>query len=417
MSYDSRLLGTLWIDPFPGPDDVPALREALAALAAPGAGRLVLSPLGHGLSLEDTFDWEAALAMIDRARATVFAPRRLVIGGALRAVGEDDAHLATIALDAEGVRVERHEEDDRSAAEAAPGDLDAASDKEAEWAQLRADVADEGLAAHADALVRLCVPSLRLLPRRRSKLKSRLGGLPDVPPGFAWPVASTGEPLTFVAQIDLAEVRAADLPGSEALPDRGMLSFFHGYEPGPDAEHCGNAGRVFFFDSPLSAASAPQNPSFTRLARIPVSWSLQTEELPPVESPFYAVLLADAGVLEGDPQTRAYEVFSSIVESYGQRGVRDDDERPVHRLLGYADPLQADVYLCTEGNASRVPTASWTTLEHHRAAARWRLLLQVDSDPAREVLFGDGGVLAFMIRDDDLAARRFDRVWVEWQSH
>jgi len=97
--------------------------------------------------------------------------------------------------------------------------------------------------------------------------------------------------------------------------------------------------------------------------------------------------------------------------------VRDEDARPVHRFLGYADPLQADVYGSTEGNAARVPFEQWTTLEHHRAAARWRLLLQVDSDLSREFCFGDNGVLAFMIREDDLAARRFERVWVEWQSH
>lgn len=344
------------------------------------------------------------------------------------------------------------------------------TDKEAEWAEFRESAEEEGLSAYTERLVQICVPSLRLVPDERSELRSRIGGSPDVPADFEWPRSSTGEPLTFVAQIDLAEVRAAGLPTADVLPERGLLSFFHGYEPSTDADHVGNAGRVLFFDglAPLAPARAPEprsgpvavhvrvsadappeamgravydalksregeivsrlhglfgdgaeaeapEPS-TAIPRIPISFDLQTEELPPLESPFYANLLADVGASDRDPYPAAFEVFGGFVSLYGQRGVRDEDERPVHRLLGYADPLQADVYLCTEGNATRLPLDAWNTRDHCRAAARWRLLLQIDSDPARDVLFGDGGVLAFMIHEDELAARRFDRCWVEWQS-
>lgn len=123
MSYDSRLLGTLWIEPFPAAEDMPALREGLAALRTAGSGRLVLTPMGHGLSFEDTFDWEEALAIVERASKDVFAPRGLALGGELRAMGEDDAHLATVTVGAGGVRVEHHEDDD---------DEDAGSDGEDE---------------------------------------------------------------------------------------------------------------------------------------------------------------------------------------------------------------------------------------------------------------------------------------------
>ena len=145
--------------------------------------------------------------------------------------------------------------------------------------------------------------------------------------------------------------------------------------------------------------------------RVAASWQVETEELPAFESPSYAMRLAEAGVSVGQ------DVFAGFVAALGPRGVRDEEDRPVHRLLGYADPLQADVYGSTEGNAEQVPFDAWNTIDHARAAAGWRLLLQVDSDPGRDVLFGDGGVLAFMIRAEDLAARHFDRVWVEWQSH
>ena len=38
----------------------------------------------------------------------------------------------------------------------------------------------------------------------------------------------------------------------------------------------------------------------------------------------------------------------------------------------------------------------------------WHLLLQVDSDDAADMMWGDLGRIYFWIRDEDLAARRFD---------
>jgi uncharacterized protein YwqG len=290
------------------------------------------------------------------------------------------------------------------------------AEKEAEWAEFRVRAEEEDVGAYVEGLVRLCVPSLKLIPKASSALKSRIGGRPDLPAGFEWPRSSTDESLGFVAQVDLGEVRRSGLAGAEALPEAGLLSFFHGYEPSPNEKHTGNAGRVFFFErvTSLSPTEGPADAAILPL--VPFAFEEQTEELPPLESPFYALLLAENDGKEGAIE-RAPDVFANFVSEYGPLGLRDEDERPLHRLLGYADPLQADVYVCTEGHSKQVDFDAWTTLAHHRAAAEWQLLLQLDSDPKREILFGDGGVLSFMIRKDDLAARRFDRVWVEWQMH
>jgi uncharacterized protein YwqG len=429
MSYDSRIEGALALHPFPSADEATALREELAPLAAPGAGRLALTPLGHGLVFEQTLEWTEAITALAHARRDIFTPRGIALQGVLRAVGEDDTLLATITVDEEGLQIQPEgsdddvddvdeddvDEDDVDEDDEDDEDLD---EKASEWAAFRKLAIEEGLAAQLERLVELCVPSVRLIPRKRSKWKSRLGGLPDVPPGFVWPALSTGEPLAFVAQIDLAELREVGLPGAEALPERGALSFFHGMESSSSHGHQGNAGRVFFFDDPtLARAKAPKHPEFAALPSIALSLELQTEELPDIESAFYPQMLADEGPLPDDVYGAAAERFGSFVAHYVQRGVRDESERPVHRVLGYADPLQADVYACTEGNAAERPFDTWTSREHFAAASRWRLLLQVDSDPDRGLSFGDDGVLAFMIREEDLAARRFDRVWVDWQSH
>ncbi|WTK84008.1 YwqG family protein [Kribbella sp. NBC_01510] len=53
---------------------------------------------------------------------------------------------------------------------------------------------------------------------------SRLGGAPDLPPAITWP-RNDDEPLSFIAQVNLADVAAYDSEG--VLPRAGLLSFFY----------------------------------------------------------------------------------------------------------------------------------------------------------------------------------------------
>src|SRR5687768_3807695 len=67
----------------------------------------------------------------------------------------------------------------------------------------------------------LAEPTVLLIPEdARAQIPiggSRMGGLPDLPADAAWP-SPRGRPLTFVAQLDMAEV-ARHLPDSE-MPRR-----------------------------------------------------------------------------------------------------------------------------------------------------------------------------------------------------
>jgi len=47
---------------------------------------------------------------------------------------------------------------------------------------------------------------------------------------------------------------------------------------------------------------------------------------------------------------------------------------------------------------------------------RWRLLAQFTSDQLTGMSWGCGGLIYFWIREEDLAARRFDRVYGELVS-
>lgn len=83
---------------------------------------------------------------------------------------------------------------------------------------------------------------------------SRLGGLPNLPASIAWPVFD-GRPMTFLAQIDLAELpNCNDLAW---LPDSGTLFYFIGCGQGD--EWVEEAGRVLF-----SSAISPEERALPR---------------------------------------------------------------------------------------------------------------------------------------------------------
>ncbi len=50
-------------------------------------------------------------------------------------------------------------------------------------------------------------------------------------------------------------------------------------------------------------------------------------------------------------------------------------------------------------------------------ADEWMLLLQLDSDDGADLMWGDGGMLYFWIRKEDLRQHRFDKVWMTLQCH
>ncbi len=54
---------------------------------------------------------------------------------------------------------------------------------------------------------------------------SKLGGSPDLPPGFEWPYTPENKPLIFIAQFTLSEITHYDI--ENILPPRGRLYFFY----------------------------------------------------------------------------------------------------------------------------------------------------------------------------------------------
>src|SRR5581483_2494300 len=110
----------------------------------------------------------------------------------------------------------------------------------------------------------LIKPSIRLSTTavEEASLKigtSKLGGVPDLPPGTSWPQWK-GVPQSFIAQIRLEDVQSYYV--DKVLPSRGMLWFFYDATQETYGEDPADQGGwfVFFKDDSLAGlqrASVP----------------------------------------------------------------------------------------------------------------------------------------------------------------
>jgi Domain of unknown function (DUF1963) len=266
-------------------------------------------------------------------------------------------------------------------------------------AMSRAEIAHrlrDALPEFADQLVDLALPAIGLWPQRpradRPPAASRLGGMPLAPPGWDWPIVDT-EPLLFVGQIDCAELQ--NLPGAEALPPSGLLSFF-GDHDGVMAcrfEACDIAVHHWPELDRLRPAAPPIEPALV----FPVC-ALALRPLIDLPDPFSRAvqgLLPDAG------QVSRYREVRDAVRNHGiPDGI--DYYCSFGKLLGWPALVQPH---------------DLDSFGPYRDASTMRLLLQVDNYSNGEELhgWGPGGSLYFLIPEQDLRARRLERCEFEIQ--
>lgn len=247
---------------------------------------------------------------------------------------------------------------------------------------------------------------------------SKFGGRPDVPADFVWPVFETDtreddqvkeRPLAFLAQFDCAQLAPLDPEG--LLPKEGVLSFFYELESqrwGYDPKDAGCA-RVFWFEGPLAPAEFPAElEEDSRLPEMAAQLSGGTDApdfqdaCPALEYPWTA---------------NDYRIFDQARRELGM-------DYPANRsqLLGWSDIIQNNMTLqCELISRGYYLGGSWEKIPlEERSALRtpsvrdWQLLFQLDTveNGDFELMFGDCGRIYFYIRREDLAQRRFDRVWL-----
>jgi uncharacterized protein YwqG len=280
---------------------------------------------------------------------------------------------------------------------------------------LRARLVAAGLGQRVEALVGLTMPSVRL----RAQLvevgelpvgTTKLGGLPELPPSWSWPRARGG-PLSFVAQLNLAEVARLDRRYVEVLPAAGLLVFFFdavgqwlGSDPG---DRGGWQVRFIQPGTPLVRTHFPKDlPGDGRFGEVPL-----TAEPEVTVAPWESFVVAQ--IVPSLEEQLAYA--AACVEVLGEH-----EDRVIHRLLGHPDPIHGDMQLecqllsngiCYYGDHDADPRVR----QLRPGAADWRLLLQVDSEDQAGMVWGDAGRIYYWVRTQDLRARRFDQAWLVLQ--
>ncbi len=265
----------------------------------------------------------------------------------------------------------------------------------------------ERLLKDIDLLVR---PSIRLHTCESEESAngiSRLGGLPDLPPGTSWPEWQ-GVPQSFIAQVRLSELHPYDT--EHLLPEDGMLWFFYDARQQTFGESPADRGgwRVLFVNGDpgqLRQTPAPEGlPQESRFRPCPIGYTseLTLPQQPELEIPHF----------DWTPEEQQrYEQLLSIFPSPA-------DHSAIHnRMFGHPDTLQDDMrtqcQLVTHGiTDSTDPRAT----ELEKGMHDWLLLLQVDSDEHAGMRWANNGLLYYWITKADLQARHFDATWLVLQS-
>jgi uncharacterized protein YwqG len=251
----------------------------------------------------------------------------------------------------------------------------------------------------ADAWLSLLRPAVRLVHADRSQTPvGQLGGTPYLPPDVEWPYWDGHGPLTYIAGLDCAL-----LPTQETglgLPPDGQLLFFYfdgQYDDGEalvlPSEPGSRAGSwVLHVEAGQRLVPRTTPDGIRAYPRVPLAAQVV------VTAPSYDhPVLHDtfgAEFTQADQHPLRGREFCNVIWSSGQA--------PLHQLGGYAWPVQGDVEYEIAGPDAGQPRD-------------WIPLAQFDSDDAADMMWGDTGMLYWLIRPDDLAARRFDRAAFTWQ--
>jgi len=266
---------------------------------------------------------------------------------------------------------------------------------------------------------------------------SKIGGKPDLPPGFAWfyyfgdgldivdgyysnERVTKNRPLAFLAQINCEEASAFDKDA--LLPTEGMLYFFYELAAetwGHNPEDKGSA-RVYYHPGSIAELQRTDFPAdlldACKIDETPIKFS-SLDEVPDYFE--FSDWPASQEALWPDEEGDEFEIYDEVKEE-----VVGDEYNP-KKLLGYADVIQHSMLDDCEAmvNGIHFDYSTWRKLpedekqRHQENRTKWQLLLQLDEISAGDFDFtwGDMGKIYFYINRDDLARRSFDRCWLHLQ--
>ena len=246
--------------------------------------------------------------------------------------------------------------------------------------------------------------------------KSKIGGKPYLPKDFVWPYYQE-LPLSFLAQINLEEVKALDK--DNLLPDKGMLYFFYELETeewGFKPENKGCSKVLYFEDtSNFELIDFPEDmEDYNIVPEFKVNFKSNISY--PAYEDFDIIHNGGKEVADNyeDFQDAYFDIYNKHMESLDS----------YTKLLGYPDVIQSSMEeQCVEVTrdfdmeAVKVSPKKYKE-EVKKAAENWILLFQMDTVETDdyELMFGDSGHIYFWIKKEDLKNKNFDNVWLILQS-
>lgn len=248
--------------------------------------------------------------------------------------------------------------------------------------------------------------------QERIPVLSSIGGYPLLPEELLWPDDGR-KPLLFIAQISLEELpekaRLKFFPKNKS----GLLSFFYNDEVWGFNKEDRKGFRVLYFPdlNKLKRRSSPprvMKKSFLGLGK---------KEVPLKSFKPFAVNFFEQDSLPYDPDNDSFndeewDNYYELIEELGSH----------HRLFGHSEPIQSDMLIeceCMARGLEKAPSENSPEFkEMERAATRWQLLLQIDSDTTNsDMMWGDAGRLYFFIPEEELQAGSFENYWMISQCH
>lgn len=244
------------------------------------------------------------------------------------------------------------------------------------------------------------------LGQGEGRFACRLGGMPRLPASAAWPDRK-GRPISFIAELDLAAVKAVG--GQEWLPSSGFLHLFYDAEEQPWG----------FDPADRDGWKIVQSTEFVETAvQIPAGLS--------AEAVFQPLQLAGRSGMTY-PTPERLDLSPVVGESFDFGPVEqllhpDLNHFPRHQVGGYPAPIQNDgmelesqlaFHGIFVGGPEGYSDGRVAALEP--GAADWRLLLQIDSDDDAGMMWGDVGMLYVWVREQDARAGDFSNPWIVLQ--
>jgi uncharacterized protein YwqG len=273
------------------------------------------------------------------------------------------------------------------------------------WRDRLSALAHDRLPAElASAWIGLSRPGIRLVSAGAGPRVGRIGGAPALPADAEWPEWPGRGPLDFLASVDCAALPREFL--SIPLPEAGTLLFFYfdGFRRGADDDwpllEDVEGARVAFVPAgvPVVERAAPEGvvPYPTRdLFGEVVATAPEREH----------VLLDQIETASGDSLAEAAEDDPSGTDVFGELIEEARGPDPEHQVGGFARPVQGAV----ENEMAAEVLGSYQDPRLAEEATHWVLLAQIDTDKHAKMMWGDAGMLYWVIRTDDLEAGRFDR--------